>query len=144
MEATMLLASGKLDVPEKIFTDINQWVEKQNHRESRLPAEQKCNHCRARRKPKFSGRKPGGRLAMPPVSGGKVASGCAGPRAQQCEKHGTAPIPPRAQKIRGLLRPGTAALRRCQCQAPETVGSPDPGNAEPPEIRSGLAHFDHL
>jgi hypothetical protein len=29
MEATMFLASGKLDVPEKIFTDISQRVEKQ-------------------------------------------------------------------------------------------------------------------
>jgi hypothetical protein len=37
---------------------------------------------------------------------------CARPRAQQREKLGSPVIFPRTQKTPGLLRPGTAALRR--------------------------------
>ena len=45
-----------------------------------------------------------------------VTPECARPRAQQPEKHDPVVIFLRAQKTRGLLRPGTTALRWLQCQ----------------------------
>ena len=61
-------------------------------------------------------------LTLLPGSGARRLQECARPRAQQRGKHGVAVIFLRTQKIPGLLRPGTAALRQQQCQdAPREI-----------------------
>ena len=64
----------------------------------------------------FTARFLGRILTLLPGSGARRLQECARPRAQQRGKHGVAVIFLRTQKIPGLLRPGTAALRQQQCQ----------------------------